>query len=66
MGASNTSLIYAQNEGSVPISDTDHLRNHIYYLFSRTKGHPETADTTRNLILEFEGGKTTKPSRTNP
>lgn len=64
MGASNTPLIYAENEGSVPIHDTAHLKNHLYYLFSRTKGHPETADTSRNLILEFEGGKTTKPKIT--
>lgn len=64
MGASNTPLIYAEYEGSVPIHDAAHLRNHLYYLFSRTKAHPESADTSRNLILKFEGGKTIKPKRT--
>jgi len=61
MGASNTPLIYTENVGSVPISDAAHLKNHLYYLFSRTRAHPETADTARNLILEFEGGKAIKP-----
>lgn len=61
MDTPNTPLIYYANEGSVPINDTVHLKNHLYYLFSRTKGHPETEDTERNLVVEFEGGKTDTP-----
>jgi hypothetical protein len=57
-------IIGMRHADPIGFEGRSHVHNFIRYLFSQTRKHPETSDTCRNMVIEYEGRRRPATKRT--